>query len=65
LFARISHGEPRVPLEGVRMARHKMFVNTAKAQRELGFSPGGVKEALERAVRWYLEHGYGLPIRRP
>jgi dihydroflavonol-4-reductase len=50
--------EPRVPLEGVRMARHSMFVNTERARREFGFAPGPVAAALERAVRWYEANGY-------
>jgi dihydroflavonol-4-reductase len=62
-FARISGREPAVPLEGVRMARHKMFVDASKAQRELGFAPGSVEGALGRAVQWYGEHGYARGIR--
>jgi dihydroflavonol-4-reductase len=54
--------EPQIPLEGVRMARHKMFVDTTKATRELGFSHGPVEGALERAVRWYEANGY-MPAR--
>jgi dihydroflavonol-4-reductase len=50
--------EPQIPLEGVRMARHKMFVDCSKATRELGFVAGSVEQALERAVRWYEENGY-------
>jgi dihydroflavonol-4-reductase len=50
--------EPRIPLEGVRMARHKMFVDASKATRELGFSYGPIEGALERAVRWYEANGY-------
>jgi dihydroflavonol-4-reductase len=50
--------EPQIPLEGVRMARHKMFVDVSKAERELGFVAGSVEPALERAVRWYEENGY-------
>ena len=64
LVARVTHREPRVPLEGVRMARHKMFVDVSKARRDLGFESGSVEEALERAVGWYLERGYA-PVRRP
>jgi dihydroflavonol-4-reductase len=59
--AAVSHllsREPRIPLEGVRMARHSMFVDTGKARRELGFAPGPVAEALQRAVRWYQANGY-------
>ena len=55
--------EPRIPLEGVRMARHNMFVNTEKARRDLGFTPGPVAAALERAIIWYESHGY-VPARR-
>jgi len=50
--------EPKIPLEGVRMSRHKMFVDCSRAERELGFKPGSVDAALERAARWYLENGY-------
>lgn len=56
--ARMRGGEPRIPLEGVRIARHKMFVNDAKARRELGYTSGRVKEALQRAVEWYVANGY-------
>jgi len=57
-FCRMLRREPHIPLEGVRMARHRMFVETSKAERELGFQPGPIAAALERAVRWYEGHGY-------
>ena len=57
-FSRLSGREPRIPLDGVKMARHRMFVATGKAERELGYQPGSVAGALERAVRWYDAHGY-------
>jgi dihydroflavonol-4-reductase len=50
--------EPQIPLEGVRMARHKMFVDASKATREIGFTPGPIEGALERAVGWYEKNGY-------
>ncbi|WP_165423163.1 NAD-dependent epimerase/dehydratase family protein [Ktedonosporobacter rubrisoli] len=49
---------PLIPLEGVRMARHHMYVSCAKAQSELGYRATPVIAALERAVRWYYDHGY-------
>lgn len=49
---------PLIPLEGVRMARHHMYVSYAKAQAELGYKATSVNAALERAVRWYYENGY-------
>jgi dihydroflavonol-4-reductase len=62
VVARLVGREPRIPLEGVRMARHKMFVKTDKARQELGFVPGPVETALVRAVDWYEAHGY-VPAR--
>ncbi len=50
--------KPRIPLDGVRMARHKMYVDSPKARRELGFQPGPLESALDRAIHWYSENGY-------
>jgi dihydroflavonol-4-reductase len=57
-WAEVTGHEPRAPLDAVKMAHKKMFVRHAKAAGELGFSPGSVDGALERAVRWFRENGY-------
>jgi dihydroflavonol-4-reductase len=57
-FSWLLHKEPQIPVEGVKVAQHKMFVDCSRAQRELGFQPGSVAAALERAVRWYQANGY-------
>ncbi len=57
-WANVSGREPVAPLEGVKMARKKMFVTHAKAQRELGFAPHPAKQALSRAVEWFHQNGY-------
>jgi dihydroflavonol-4-reductase len=57
-WARLSGGEPRAPLDAVRMARKKMFVSNQKAVSELGFAPGPVEGALARAVEWFRANGY-------
>ena len=57
-FSRLMGKEPQIPVEGVKIAQHKMFVDASRAQRELGFHPGPVAAALERAVRWYRANGY-------
>jgi len=57
-FSRLVGKEPQIPVEGVKIAKHKMFVDASRAQRELGFQPGPVVAALERAVRWYRANGY-------
>jgi dihydroflavonol-4-reductase len=64
-IARVLGHAPRIPLEGVRMARYKMYVSTAKAQRELGYAPGPVEPALARAVEWFRAHGYAASARDP
>ena len=58
LLSRLAGREPRIPVEGVKMSRHRMFVESDKAVRELGYEPTSVEAALERAVRWYEQHGY-------
>jgi dihydroflavonol-4-reductase len=57
-FARLLGKEPQIPVEGVRIAQHMMFVDASRAKRDLGFQPGPVRAALERAVRWYGANGY-------
>ncbi len=50
--------EPRVPLDAVRIGRKKMWVSSAKAERELGFKIVPVDDALRRAAAWFRLHGY-------
>jgi len=57
-WAGITGKEPRAPLDGVRMARKKMWVRHDKAARELGYSPGPASGALRRAVNWFRENRY-------
>jgi len=57
-FSRLAGREPQIPVEGVKMSRHRMFVESDKAERELGYKPTSVEAALERAVTWYQQHGY-------
>ncbi len=57
-FSRLRGREPQIPVEGVKIAQHMMFVDCSRARRELGFAPSPVAAALERAVQWYEEHGY-------
>ncbi len=62
-LSRLVGKEPGIPVEGVKIAQHKMFVDASRAQRELGFKPGPVSAALERAARWYVANGYVKPGR--
>lgn len=50
--------EPRATVEAVRMGKKKMFVSSAKAERELGFHVLPVYAALRSAIDWFRAHGY-------
>ncbi len=51
--ARFFRTPPFLPWEAARMAQRHMYFDSARARRELGFEPGSVSLALERAVRWF------------
>jgi dihydroflavonol-4-reductase len=55
---RILRKEPRATIDAVRMGRKKMFVSSAKAERELGWKTLPVDDALGRAVEWFQANGY-------
>jgi dihydroflavonol-4-reductase len=57
-WANLTGREPIAPLEGVKMARKKMFITANKAQRELQFTPRPVEHALKSAVDWFRQNGY-------
>ena len=56
-WARVTGGEPRATVDGVRLARKHMFFSSAKAQRELGYRPRPADEALSDAAQWFLQAG--------
>jgi dihydroflavonol-4-reductase len=63
-WAEVTRRPPRIPLEGVRMARKRMWVTHEKARRELGFEPAPAETALARAVEWFSGTGrtpFGFP----
>src|SRR6202140_3055793 len=55
---RILGRDPRATIDAVRMGRKKMFVSSAKAERELGWKRVPVDDALRRAADWFRENGY-------
>jgi dihydroflavonol-4-reductase len=55
---RILGREPRATIDAVRMGRKKMFVSSAKAERELGWKLVPVDGALRRAAEWFQGNGY-------
>jgi dihydroflavonol-4-reductase len=56
---------PDVALDGVRMAKQRMFYSAEKAVRELGLPQSSVTNALADAVSWFEQHGYAARGARP
>jgi dihydroflavonol-4-reductase len=50
--------EPRVTIDAVRMGRKKMWVSSARAERELGYKFAPVDDCLRRAAEWFVANGY-------
>ncbi len=58
-WARLTgKGEPFVTVDGLRMAKKKMFFSSAKARERLGYRARPAQEALADAVRWFQDSGY-------
>ncbi|MEX2490194.1 MAG: hopanoid-associated sugar epimerase [Nitrospirales bacterium] len=54
----VTHKTPRIPLEGVRMARYRMHYDCTKARSELDLPQTSVETALKKAVQWFRQYGY-------
>lgn len=55
-WAALTNGaEPQVTVDGLRMSKKKMFFDSARARRELGYRHRPASEALADAVRWFAE----------
>lgn len=58
-WARVTRGpEPRMTVDGVKLARKRMFFSCAKAQRELDYQPRPALDALRDAIEWFEREGY-------
>ena len=58
-WTRITGGtEPFVTVDGIRMARKKMYFSSAKAERMLGYHHRPAAAALGDAVAWFRDNGY-------
>lgn len=56
--ARVTRREPFVTLDGLRMAKHRMFFTAAKAERVLGFRARPHADALQDAIEWFRHAGH-------
>ncbi|MEO8345613.1 MAG: hopanoid-associated sugar epimerase [Betaproteobacteria bacterium] len=58
MFARRTGREPFLTLDGLRMAKNRMFFTSAKATRELGFAPRPYGDGMQEAIAWFRDAGY-------
>jgi dihydroflavonol-4-reductase len=58
MLARFGGREPFVTVDGLRMAKHRMFFDDGKARRELGYTSRPYREGLSDAIAWFRAHGY-------
>jgi dihydroflavonol-4-reductase len=56
--ARITGREPFATVDGIRMAKYKMYFSSAKAKRELSYRSRPAQEALADAYGWFRDAGY-------
>jgi dihydroflavonol-4-reductase len=58
MFASRTGREPFLTLDGLRMARYRMYFSSAKAMRELGYNARPYGEGLQDAVAWFRGAGH-------
>ena len=56
-IARFTGRAPLATMDGVRMARYRMFFTDAKARAELGYTARPYREGLADAVAWFRQTG--------
>jgi len=56
--AHVTGREPFATVDGLRMAKYRMFFTAAKAERELGIHARPYISALQDAISWFGQHGY-------
>ena len=50
--------KPLMPSEGVQFCRSSLQCDNSKAVRELGYRETPIETTLEKAIKWYRDHGY-------
>ena len=56
--ARLTGREPFITADGLKMAKHRMFFSSAKAERVLGYSARPYRQGIEGALLWFRQAGY-------
>jgi len=54
----VTHKEPLIPWEGLRLGRRPFAFDCSRAVRELGLPQSDIEDAFRRAVDWFYAKGY-------
>lgn len=57
-WARVTGVAPGVTVDGVKLARHRMYFSSRRAEVELGYRARPAREALSDAIQWFRDNGY-------
>ncbi|MBU6299308.1 MAG: NAD-dependent epimerase/dehydratase family protein [Alphaproteobacteria bacterium] len=57
-LAQVTGKEPFITADALKMAKYRMFFNSAKAERELGYRARPYQQALIDALAWFRMSGY-------
>jgi dihydroflavonol-4-reductase len=56
-LAQLTHREPMLSVDALRMARHTMYFSSRKAELELGYRARPYVEAVSDAISWFRQQG--------
>ena len=56
--ANVTGREPFATIDGVRMAKYRMFFESTKAEQQLGYRARPYSEGISDALRWFSDAGY-------
>jgi len=57
-WARFTGVAPNITVDGVKLARHRMYFSSGRAEAELGWRARPAREALADAIQWLEHNGY-------
>ncbi len=56
--SKITGKEPLATVDGVKLAKKKMFFTSKRAEKELGYSHRPASSAIRDAVKWFKDNGF-------
>lgn len=57
-LSKVTGSPPRIPLNGVKLAKKYMYFDCTKAVNELKMPQSPVERAIRKAIQWFKDNGY-------